>query len=77
MYERRLPSPNRRQPKTSAQDSLGARVFMDAVWGTVWLAAGVRSCWTAGDRQGTAGGHKGPLPASSPLPPLQMVYDFP
>jgi len=25
---------------------------------------------------GYAGGHKGPLPASSPLPPLQRVMGF-
>jgi hypothetical protein len=39
-------------------------------------------CWgrvTSGCRptqQGDAGGHKGPLPASSPPPPLRMVMGF-
>ncbi len=64
-----------------AQDSVGARVVVmggvglygrppDPLYGMIVGGAGMA---LAMDH---AGGHKGPLPTSSPLPPLRMVMSF-
>ncbi len=67
-------TPDRHQPEKPAHVSVGARVV--GMGGVGLYGRPLLVCDPAGQQekhQGKAGGRKGPHPASSPLPPLQMV----
>ncbi len=74
-------SPNTHQPKTPARDSVGAKVVRSGGVGLYGRPSDPRTSEIVvvpgmALAVDYAGGHKGPLPISSSLPPLRMVMNF-